>query len=82
MTNTDHLLRNRFVSVAYLPAQRPVIFVHSLMSDECAEVFCGNTGAEVWERLRKSFREDVDFDRVIEFIDKCELRIIRYKLAA
>ena len=82
MTNTDHLLRNRFVSVAYLPAKRPVIFVHSLMSDECAEVFCWSDGAGAWEQLRKVFRADDGFDSVIRFIDNRDLRIIRYKLAA
>ena len=82
MTNTDHLLRNRFVSVAYLPAKRPVIFVHSLMSDECAEVLCGSDGPGVWGQLREKFRDGMTFHLVIRFIGEHKLRIVRYSLAA
>ena len=82
MTNTDHLLRNRFVSVAYLSAHRPVIFVKSLLSDDCAEIFCGGSGSEVWDQLRRIFREGMTFQLVARFVESRSLTAHLYKLAA
>ena len=82
MTNTDHLLRNRFVSVAYLPAKRPVIFVKSLLSDDCAEVFGGENVKTTWRFLREMFDEDVRFAPIMRFFIDESLEVNPYKLAA